>query len=74
MDLIQITDAYEHSHMPWVAHNYKGHIIFVFCLRLNDVWKVHYAFEDGIIHRLYTGLSESAYECNPVASYNYAEQ
>lgn len=74
MNLTQITDTYEHSHMPWVAHNYKGHSIFVFCLRLNDVWKVHYAFEDGVVHRLYTGLPESAYECNPVASYKYEEQ
>lgn len=67
MNLLKITETYEYTHMPWISADEIPEKLFLFCLQINGVWKIHYAENDGIVHRLTTGLPDAAYECAPVA-------
>lgn len=67
MKLLDITDAFEYTHMPFVSTEEIPQKLFLFCLQLNGIWKIHYAENDGVVHRLNTGLSDATYECAPVA-------
>lgn len=68
--LLDLTNRYTQTHMPWVAHDRNKVNLYAFCVRLQNIWKIHYAGEDGVVHRLQTGLADDVYECAPVASFD----
>ena len=68
MDILAITNNYEHTHMPFIASN-DGDEIFLFTIMINGAWKIHYCFNNGPVTKLHTGLLDEINECSPVAWY-----
>lgn len=63
-----ILKAYTRTHMPYVSVH-GNDILYLFCVLINGVWKIHYVLNDGPCTRLNTGQADDTNECSPVGCY-----
>lgn len=71
-NFINILNNHERTHMPYVSRH-GSDILYLFCIRINGIWKIHYVLNTGPCTRLKTGLDDETNECSPVGSYRNGE-
>lgn len=67
MDILAITSRYDNTHMPFIVNNNKGDELFLFTIRINGIWKIHYCLNNSEVIRLNTGVADEVNECSPTA-------
>ena len=60
----------KNTHMPFVAIGENFFPQQFCCIRIGELWKVHYCTADGNWKRYNTGLPEDFTECGPCAEYD----
>lgn len=56
------------SHMPFIGTSMSNGDKQLCCLKINDVWKIHY-FDNGIYRKLATYTRKDAIECSPTCEW-----